>query len=696
MTGIVPNSSQDKHNLNLNGSSSLFDNFIEVNTSMTLVQSNTTGRPQFGYGDNSQSQKFFQWGQRQLDMDRLSNYKNPDGTQRVWNRISLTNGTPNYSDNPYWTAYENYQDDDRTRIYGTGGVKVNFTDFLDAEGNVYFDTYTFNQRERVAIGSQASSYYGQWNRQFTETNVEGKLNYHQDFDAFSLRAMVGGNIRSDKYSRFEGETDGGIVIPDLYNLNNSKDKPILDDFKRFKNVNSVFGAVSVGWMNMLYGDFTYRTDFDSSLPPDANSYGYMSASLSFILSEVIKADWMDNLKVRANYGETGNGTDPYQVYNVYTVGDAFNGAPQYTNNTRLKNDKLKPEMTNEIEFGLEGAFLKNRVGFDFSWYDRNTENQIVPVEISGANGYLTRVINAGTIQNTGIELYVYGSPVRTKDFSWNIDVNFAKNTNLVKELPDGLDKIQLARAPFGGAYINAAEGATFQEVYAINYIFDDNGNKVINESTGYYETTGELESVGSVLPDWTAGVRNSLKFKSFDFSAMINISQGGVYYSLTNMWSMYSGMAAGTAGTNAQGNPMRDPVSDGGGLVLGGVNGTVNMNADGTYTVTDVATNETAISALDYGEYHYHGYGTPSATSVFDASYIKLGEVTLGYTLPKLTKVIQSIRVSVYGRNLFVWGLDNPGISPETVVGGSGNIQGLEGGIIPATRSFGFNLNIKF
>lgn len=697
MSGIVPNSEQDKHTLNLNGNMSLFDGFIDVNSALTFVETATTGRPQFGYGDNSQSQKFFQWGQRQLDMEKLKNYETADGVMRTWNRVGWDNPRPQYSDNPYWTAYNNYQDDDRTRIYGTAGVKANITKHLNATGNIYFDTYSFNQRERVSIGSQALSAYNIWNRQFMETNLEGKLNYRQTFlEKLDVMAMVGGNSRYDSYSRFLGETNGGLVVPDLYNLGNSIDAATTENYDRFKRVNSFFGMVSFGWNNFIFADFTYRRDVDSSLPEDNNAYDYISTSASVILSELIEADWMDNLKVRANYGQTGNGTDPYKVYNVYNSSDPFGGSPMFTNDTELKNANLKPEETEEIELGFDGNFLKNRLIVEFSWYNRNTENQILPVEISGANGYTTRIINAGVVQNKGIELYMQGTPFKTNDWKWDIGFNFAKNTNTVKELPDDAEKVQLARAPFGGAYINAVDGASFQELYAYDYVYDASGNKVINEESGFYETTGELESVGSILPDYTAGVFTGLTYKAFDLNAVINISKGGVFYSLTNMWSMYSGMAEGTVGTNPQGNDIRDAVADGGGILLEGVNGTVNYNDDGSYTVSETQTNGTYMEASSYGASFYHGNGTPSATSVFDASYVKLGELSIGYTLPKFTDVIKSARISLYGRNLFVWGLDNPGINPETIVAGSGNIQGLEGGIIPSTRVFGFNLNIKF
>lgn len=684
MTGIVPNSEQDKHNFNINGTSSLFDNFIELTANLNVIRTETKGRPQFGYGDNSQSQKFFQWGQRQLDFDKLKNYVNPDGTQRVWNRGSVTDPAPVYSDNPYWTAYKNYQDDDRTRIFGKGGIKVNITDYLSATGNLYYDTYTFNQRERVAKGSQALSMYKQINRQSTESNLEGKLEFNKNIDDFSILAMFGGNTRKNDYSRFEGESNGGLVVDGLYNLNNSANAPLLDDFKREIKVNSWFASASVGYMDMVYVDGTFRKDYDSTLPTGENSYSYSSVSASFLASQLLEVDWLDNLKVRANYGETGNGTSAYQVINTYTITDPFNGNPTFTNNSeeistdgRLKNQNLKPELTSEIEFGVEAAVFRNRLGFDLSYYNRDTENQIVPIEVSGSSGYIERVINAGKINNKGVEITLYGTPVQTNDFSWTVTLNYAKNKNEVMDLPEELDKIQLARAPFGGAYINAVEGATFQEIYAYDFVYDDNGNKVVG-ADGMYITSGELTSVGSVLPDYTAGIHNAFKYKNFDFSALIDISQGGKYYSLSHMWGMYSGMTAETATPTTNGNTIRED-----GVVLDGVTESGERNT-------------TVLSAITWGEAHYHGNGTPSATSIFDASYVKLREITLGYTLPKLVDPIESVRLSVYGRNLAVWHLDNEGIDPETVVGGSGNIQGLEGGIIPATRSFGFNLKVNF
>jgi hypothetical protein len=348
-TGTVPNSSQNKNTLNLNGSMNLFEEIVEVNANITYVGTDTKGRPTSGYDDRSVFQKFFQWGQRQIDFDRLSNYRNPDGTQRTWNRISLNNPTPAYSDNPYWTVYENYSDDDRQRLYGTTGLKVNITDYLNVEGNVYLDRYTFNTRQRMAVGSQALSYYEMSIRQSTETNYEGKINFNDNFGVFNVMGTLGANKRVSKFSRLTAETDGGLAVPGLWNMSNSNNQPLVSNFEREHIVNSWFAMASFGYKSFAYIDVTARQDFDSSLPTGENSYFYPAASFSFIASELIDVPWLNFAKLRFNIANTGNGTDPYRVVQTYNLGDAFNSSLQFFNSSELNNPDLKPESTSEYE-----------------------------------------------------------------------------------------------------------------------------------------------------------------------------------------------------------------------------------------------------------------------------------------------------------------------------------------------------------
>ncbi|MFV0520953.1 MAG: SusC/RagA family TonB-linked outer membrane protein [Mangrovibacterium sp.] len=676
LTGTTPNAEQQKHTFNINANTKLFGGLVKADAVMNYVRTDTQGRPIFGY-NNSASQQFFQWSQRQLDYSRLRDYKNADGTQRTWNRTSFEDGDVLYSDNVYWEAYENWQDDDRTRMYGKVGLEADITKHLSAHGNVYLDTYTFNSRERVANGSNRPGSYIETTRQGTELNLEGKLQYQDRYldDKLSVLGMFGANQRKNFYNSLQGSTSGGLVIDNLYNLSNSVDAPTVANSSTNLQVNSIFASTSIGWADMVYLDGTFRTDWDSSLPNSNNKYSYFSVSSSFIASQLIDAKWLSNLKFRLNYGQTGNGTSPYSVYNTYVVDNGFNGNPEYSNADKLLNSDLKPEKTSESEFGVEASFLNNRIGFDFSFYNRNTKNQIVPVEVSGSTGYTSRVINAGLVNNRGVELSLYATPVRTKNFSWDASFNYARNRNLVKDLPTST--IQLATDGFGAVALNSVEGATFQELYAYDYVYDDKGNKVVDENTGLYKQ-GDFKSMGSVLPDWTGGLRNAFTYKNWDMSVLIDFSHGGKYFSTTHMWGMYSGMLEETATPTSNGNTIRED-----GIVLDGVNEHGEKNTK-------------RISAVEYGESYYQNMGTPSASNVFDASYIKLRELTIGYTFRNLTSWLNSLRISAYGRNLAVWGLDYKGIDPETVVGGSGNIQGLEGGINPATRTFGFNLKFGF
>jgi hypothetical protein len=269
--------------------------------------------------------------------------------------------------------------------------------------------------------------------------------------------------------------------------------------------------------------------------------------------------------------------------------------------------------------------------------------------------------------------------------------------NTLEELYGDLKSLDIGRDAFGGAYVRASLGDTYGMMWGYDYVFDDEGNKVI-DSDGFYMRTPNMVPIGSVLPDFTMGIRNTLSWRGLDFSFLFDIRQGGKFFSLSHMWGMYSGMLAESAQVNDKGNEVRDPVEEGGGIKLDGVTGDVTFNDDDTYTVTNTAPNETYLDGSYFGWFHYYGYGTPSATSIFNGDYIKLREATIGYNLPAqwLGGFIKGIRISAYGRNLLTFNLDKPGFDPEMTANGSGNIQGLEGGLQPLFRTMGLNLKINF
>jgi len=432
----------------------------------------------------------------------------------------------------------------------------------------------------------------------------------------------------------------------------------------------------------MYLEGSLRNDWSSTLPDGNNSYIYPSVTGSFIFSELLKEDfeWLSFGKIRLGYAEVGNDTDPYRIIDTYTqYTNVDSSTPGYIMSTELKNTGLKPERTYSYEAGLEMNFLNNRLGFEATYYYAKTKNQIIPLSVSGSTGYLTRVINAGLIENKGIELAFHATPLKLADFEWNTSLTVASNKNKVKELLDGVDYYRLASAPFKvevGARVNEAYGV----IMGTNFVYDEKGNKVIDEEGNYAATNGN-EKLGSIYPDFTGGWTNTFKYKNLDLSVLLDFSKGGKYFSTSYMWGMYSGMLEESAAINENGVNIRESIANGGGVLLQGV------QADGT-------PNTVRMGAEDFGAQHYSG---PAAQNVFKSDYVKLREINLGYTIPmKSNYFVKSLRVSAYGRNLAVWGPDVKHFDPEMAITNSGNIQGIEGGALPSVANFGMNVSVKF
>lgn len=703
LDGYMPNSSLDRNTVSFNGSSKLGEK-VEAFASVTYVNNKALGRASTGYDDNNIMQKFNQWGQRQLDMDRLSNYKNPDGTQRTWNRTSWDDATPVYSDNPYWTRYENYQEDERDRYFGNIGFKWDIFDWLAFQAKFNQDQYTFVQMERVAIGSQAQSKYEEIHRSNKESNSEFLFLINKEFNEdFSLNATVGGNRMYNKYTRNNSVTKGGLNIPNFYTITNSVAPPATDQYMREKAINSLYGSASLAFRRMMFLDVTLRNDWSSTLPEDNNSYLYPSVTGSFVFTELTALEsltWFTFGKVRAGWAKVGNDTDPYRLDNYYVQPLDSDGYPYhywgnnalYSVPRTLNNAALKPESTQSWEVGAELRFFNNRLGVDVTYYDMSTTDQIIDFRVSATSGYADKLMNAGEITNKGIELMLTGTPLKmANSLTWDIAVNWSKNTNEVVELAPGVNNYQLASGPFN-VTVNARVGETYGALMGTDFVYDSDGNKVVDDGGEYIAS--DVKVIGNVLPDWTAGITNTFKFKGFDLSFLIDISQGGEYFSTTYMWGTYSGILSHTATPTSNGNTIRED-----GLVIDAMtaaydaNGYVIYNEDGTAQVT--GKNDVNIPGAYWAWDHYSG---PAAQNVFDASYIKLRDLRIGYTLPqKWTGPIKNVRIAAFGKNLAIWGTDkgNPHVDPENTTG-SGNIQGIEGGALPSLKQYGFNLSFNF
>jgi TonB-linked SusC/RagA family outer membrane protein len=673
LKGYMPNSSLKKNIFNISGSTVSADKKLELFTNMTYFNSAAKGRSETGYGDNNVMQKFIQWGHRELDMNELKDlYIMPDGSQASWNRTAWDDATPAYSNNPYWSRYMNYENDTRNRIYGNVGVSYKITDYLKAQYKVNLDFYVDKQFERNAVYSQEESGYSEMSRQQYELNNEFLLMFNKNFGDYSLTANIGANAMKRNYEYIYGETVGGLAIPLFYNLKNSISSPTSENSRTKKAINSVFGNVTLGWKSMLYLDASLRNDWSSTLPSGNNSYMYPSVTGSFVFSELLKDgfSWLNFGKLRFGFAQVGNDTDPNQVINTYSQYTNIDSTtPGYVMSTTLKNEALKPESTNSYEAGLEMNFFNNRLGVEATYYITETKNQIIPLSVSGSTGYLYRVINSGLIENKGAEFAIHGTPIKTRNFSWDTSITLASNKNKVKELIDGVDYYKITSAPFK-VEIGAMKDKGYGVIMGTNYVFDDKGNRVIGDD-GNYLYTDSNEDLGSIYPDFTGGWSNTFKFKNFDLSVLFDFSKGGHYFSTSYMWGMYSGMLEETAANNIRED----------GIVLDGV-------------LEDGSTNTIVLDGQEYCESVYTG---PAAQSVFKSDYIKLREVNLGYTFSMDKKhFIKYLRLSAYGRNLAVWGPDTKHFDPEMIVTGSGNVQGIEGGALPSVASFGFNVSLKF
>lgn len=677
--GTQENSNLSRNNVSLTSNLNLSDK-LTAGANVNIVSSNGNGRPLTGYGESVMSQ-FNQWFQRQLDMDRLRDYQNPDGTQRTWNRSGEFDAAPKYWDNPFWERFENGQRDRRDRMFGNVSLSYRFNEMFTLTGRAMQDMYTDRREEWVAVGGVRLPKYSEDIRTVRESNYDMILTFNKRFgEDISVSALAGMNYRTDYYSLNSTSTQGGLNTPGLYNLSNSASELLAEDRTERFEVFSIFQQATIGYKDFLYLDLTNRTDFNSTLPLDNNVYNYYSGNLSFAFSELVDMpDILSFGKFRAGFARVGKGTDPYQLNTLYTANSNFGANATATVPNSQLNPTLRPEITTGFEFGLDLRVLKDRLGVDFSYYNNVTSDQIFRVSQSGSTGFTSRVLNAGKVQNQGIEFMAYGTPIKTKDFQWDINFNLGKNNNKVLELYTGTDNIRLTS--LFGVSLEARVGEPYGTLMGTTYERDAEGNYLTDG--GVYIPTDTVTSLGSVLADFTGGVSTSLRYKGLSLFVLVDFQKGGRLFSLSNQWGMYSGILQSTVENDIREN----------GIVVDGVVAT--QDVDGNWGTDGVANSDTIGAQTHF--FLNQGYIINEA-SVFDASFVKLREVRLSYTFPNSwfeSVRIRDLSLSLVGRNLAILHRNIPNVDPEAAVN-SGNVQGFEGGQLPTERSIGVNLSVKF
>jgi TonB-linked SusC/RagA family outer membrane protein len=693
-TGILPNSSLKRNNFSLTGKYDLTSK-LSISSSANFINTQGKGRNSTGYNDNIMS-SFRQWWELNVDVQELKNLFNATNRNVTWNRSEVNDATPIYWDNYYWTRYKNFETDQRNRLFGNVQIDYKINDVFNFMARGSVDTYSSLNEERRAVGSvpapfgvsdppgDISSGYQRTDGSFTEANYDAMFRGNKTYGDLNINGLIGVNIRRSLLRSSQAATNGGLSIADLYSLSNSVSalqSPI--ETQETKAVNGYFGSLSLGYKNFLYIDATARQDISSTLPDGKNKYFYPSATLSFVFSQMAHLDWMSLGKLRFNYAQIGNDA-PFGAYtDIYTINSPFGSTAQISVPNIKNNPDLKSEKTKSNEIGLEMQFFKNRAGFDLAYYDNKSFDQIMPVSVSTATGYSQKYVNSGEIENKGIELALNVTPVKFADFSWTLNFNWAKNTSKVVSLYEGVDNLVLGTFG-GGVTLNATKGQPYGTLEGTDFVYL-NGQRVV-KTNGRYQITGTSNNViGNINPDWTGGVTNTFTYKNFAFSFLIDMQHGGDVFSLDMYYGLATGLYPETAGNNDLGNPLRNltNAAGGGGVIMNGV------QADGTV-------NTVRVSAVNYGTQGYRY--NPNSRFVYDASYIKLRELSLTYNIPakSLAKsFLTGANFSLVGSNLWIIKKNLPYADPESGLS-SGNLQGYQCGVLPTTKIMGFNIELKF
>ncbi|RYF85530.1 MAG: TonB-dependent receptor, partial [Chitinophagaceae bacterium] len=553
------------------------------------------------------------------------------------------------------------------------------------------DMYTQNVSHKEALGGRLDEGYSVAKYQSKEFNYELLGQYSKTFGDLSLNLNLGANKYTVNFSSVSGNTVGGLVSPAFYSLAASKDRPNISSFLRRKEVRSVYGMASLGYKDIYFLDASLRNDVSSTLPLNNNSYSYPSVSASMVFSELLKWKPLSFGKIRASYAVAGSDLAPYQTGSSFSLGTPYTATSgtitPVTVPDVLTNPNIKPSFANAYEAGIDLRFLNNRIGIDFTYYTQENKNQIISLSVPGASGYSSTVVNAGRIQNRGMEIALTGKPVESKFLTWNTSLNFARNRSMVKELYPGISVYQLDVNTYSSVsiFLNAKEGEPFGSLVGQAYKRDAATGKIVLDAANLplFEAN---HNFGSVLPKFTGGFLNNFKIWKFDVAAMIDFQSGGQFFSWTKMLAVKSGQAAETAVLNDKGFNVREPIANGGGVKVNGISS---------------VTGQEVTAYVDARSYFRNTIGTRIYEEwLFDASFIKLREVSLGYTFENgilQNTPVKAARVSFIARNpAMLWQKAPKGLEPSELSYGSGSISWLEKGEFQTVRSYGVSLNLTF
>ena len=692
---IVPNTGFRNHTVALSADKKI-TKYILLGAKVNYINRSSDNLPAVGYGESSIMYSLLTSAPN-IRMDWLKNYWTRPNVEQ-WNQFNTS------ADNPYFIAYEQLNAMDRNRVFGNLNLKINILKNLTLTLRSGLDYYNEDRSFQAPLSSKRNP-NGMYREQYiysNEMNHDFLLAYNTAFGAkkeWGITASFGGNAMSKTYRTREMGTTSGLSVPGEYSLANS----VGERFSKFggykKKVNSFFGLIQFNYGNYVYVDVTGRNDWSSTLPKGNNSYFYPSVATSILFNEIfgLHNDPILSLaKLRLSYAKVGNDTGAYKLNTAYISTDYGYMLP-----TTLNNRDLKPEMVTSYEIGADIRFFRNRLGIDFTFYQSDSKNLIMEAPIDPSSGFQNTMLNAGHIRNSGIELALNGTPIKTRDFSLRLNATWAKNKSKVLELDPSINSWLITTGVRGtvearvGGTTGAMYGYGFNRVPEGTTMTDANGNKVdISNKIIYsekglptYHTSGDLDYLGEITPDWKGSFGLTAKYKQLTCNVLFDGQVGGQVYSVTWQKMNDHGKAANTL--KGRYNPNTMGSEDERGIIGDGV----ILNDDGTYRINDVKA-----TAFNYYKAYYNINNVESG--IVSTSYLKLREISLEYTFPKKmlkkAKIIQDLSVSVYGRDLFVWS-SYPGYDPEVASLNGSSIQpGYETAQMPSTRTMGATIKFKF
>jgi TonB-linked SusC/RagA family outer membrane protein len=716
-SGILPNSEFNKTNVGFSGGTQFND---KLSAKISAGYFNTIQQgPTQGSNPSYSSYASLYRMPRSIDFDYYKNNYLTAGGYNNWIIANVFNATVQDSvsarDNPYFGAFKNPIRSNVTRTIGNVTLGYDVRPWLNISYRAGVDAFTDRRKRIIAVGS-ANVVRSAFNTSQIGTTTGGIMEdviYRSEFNGdlmvsakrsnvftkgLNATVLLGQNVLQQRFNWYN-ETGYGLAIPGFYNITNANNVSLSNENNSLKRLWGIYGQVSLAYNNYLFLELTGRQDHSSTLPKSKNAYFYPSVSASCVLSDAfgIKNDKLSFLKVRAAYARVGNDAPLYSLSNTYSSASVGNNVSSYSFpfatvssfaiNTVLGNPELTPEFTNTLDFGVNIGLLKNRLNIDATYYTTKSTDQIVTVGVPASTGYTNKIINVGSMTNKGVEITVSASPIRSKNFTWDVSGNFSMNRNKVTALAEGVSSFSFGGTSFSGLVPTIAVGEPFGVIRGGKFVTNAAGDRLIDSTTGLYKDYVTDVTVLDPNRNWISGLTNTFSYKGFSLSILLDYKDGGQFESFTFNQMRLTGSAKVT-------EDREQP------FILPGV---IDMGG-GKYRPNNIQITGQTYYNNTFAAGSSTGAATSNEFAIFDASTFRVREVSLSYNLKASligTKVFKSARFTVYGRNLWYYAPNAP-IDPELSTQGGGAtttssiVRGLELGSAPGTRNYGASLRLNF